>query len=130
MFMKKILRRGFLLGVGIAAYAKDAVEKQVNALAKEGKISAKEGKKVVNEVAKDLNVHRKRLQKELNLEGHRVAGKVGLASQDEIRILKKKIAILEKRAMRTGKRVGKKAAKKAYRVGKRVAKKAAGEVLK
>jgi polyhydroxyalkanoate synthesis regulator phasin len=57
--MDKDLRKLILLGIGIGAYTKDAVEKEVTKIIKKNKISVNEAKHVAKEFYADLATYRK-----------------------------------------------------------------------
>lgn len=50
--MRKKLKKGVMIGLGLATIAKESVEKKVKELEKQGKINKKEAKKFLNKVNK------------------------------------------------------------------------------
>ena len=69
---EQILRKGLLVGVGVAAYAHKNANKIVKELLKQGHISRKEGEKVVRSVAREAQISGKRVAKVLEKELMRV----------------------------------------------------------
>ena len=54
-----LMKKGVLIGVGLAAYAQEHAEKLAKELIKRGKINQKEGKKMVLKIKKEAEKHGK-----------------------------------------------------------------------
>jgi polyhydroxyalkanoate synthesis regulator phasin len=58
--MKDLMKKSFLLGLGITALTKDKIEKELSGYMKKNKIDSKEGKKFTEDLLKDLEKNRKK----------------------------------------------------------------------
>ena len=71
MNQKELLKKGLLVGVGVAAYAQEKTQQVVKELAKQGYLNKAEGKKIVRNICVEAENSGRRvaslLQKELNL---------------------------------------------------------------
>ena len=61
MNYKKIVRQGALLGLGVAAYAKEEAEKLAKELLSGGHINSGEGKKLVRAIYKEAETSRRNI---------------------------------------------------------------------
>ncbi|MBI2146281.1 hypothetical protein HYU22_03005 [Candidatus Woesearchaeota archaeon] len=61
MNYKKIVRQGALLGLGVAAYAKEEAEKLGRELLKGGHVNSNEGKKLVRAIYKEADTSRRNI---------------------------------------------------------------------
>lgn len=59
--LKKLVKKGLLIGVGLAAYAREKAEKVVNELTKKGGLNKAEGKKLVKAIYQEADKSRKRM---------------------------------------------------------------------
>lgn len=77
MNYKKIVRQGALLGLGVAAYAKEEAEKLAKELLRGGHVNSKEGKKLVRAIYKEADTSRKNITRAVENELKRLvnAGK-------------------------------------------------------
>ncbi len=91
--LKKILYQG----VGMAAGAKERVEKAVKELIGEKKITNDEGKKIVDEFSSNLDNKAKDLETKIRSAINEALLKVRPATKSEVEELKKRIEDLEKR---------------------------------
>ncbi len=68
--MKKdeIIKKSLMIGVGLAAFAKDKSEKMVKDLVKKGKINPKEGKKMVSSIYSEAERSGKKVAKVIESE--------------------------------------------------------------
>ena len=113
--MKEIIKKAFLLGLGVASLTKAQAEKRIKALVKKGAVSTKDSRAILRKVLAEANKERKRIQEFSKAEIKRVQAKLSKASQPQIKSLKKRINVLEKKLRKEGKKTAKKALKKAYR---------------
>lgn len=58
--MKDLMKKSFLLGLGITALTKDKIEKELSSYMKKNKINSNEGKKFTDGLLKDLEKNRKK----------------------------------------------------------------------
>ena len=77
---KELVRKGFIVGAGIAAIAKEKTDKVVAEMLKKGHISQAEGKKLVRSVVAEAVVSGKRVAKVLESELSRMVKVAGAAS--------------------------------------------------
>ncbi|MEW5896321.1 MAG: hypothetical protein AB1668_01390 [Nanoarchaeota archaeon] len=61
MKKEQLLRKGLLIGVGVAAYAKERAQKAAKELVRRGNISEAEGKKLVKKIYLEAEKSRKRI---------------------------------------------------------------------
>lgn len=71
MNQKELLKKGLLVGVGVAAYAQEKAEQVVKELSKQGYLNKAEGKRLVRNLCTEAEKSGKRvaalLQKEMNV---------------------------------------------------------------
>lgn len=90
--LKKILYQG----VGMAASAKERVEKAVKDLIGENKISDDEGKKIVDDFSSSIDSKTKDIEQKIRSTISETLAKVRPATKSEVEELKKRIEALEK----------------------------------
>lgn len=95
--MNKIIRNAILLGLGAASLTKEKVEKTVKSFVKKGKINSNEGKALVRTLLGEAKKEKNRVTSLLKREGKKLAKEAETVSKGEIRILKARIAKLEKK---------------------------------
>ena len=61
--MKKLLRKSFLIGLGVASLTKKRAEKSVKKLIKKGLITKKDGDGLIRKMLVEANNERKRIEK-------------------------------------------------------------------
>ena len=69
---KDLMKKGVLIGVGLAAYAQEHAEKLAKELMKKGKVTRAEGKKMVMKIKKEAEKQGKRVSKVAETEVRRV----------------------------------------------------------
>ncbi|MBU1974733.1 MAG: hypothetical protein KKH52_05045, partial [Nanoarchaeota archaeon] len=67
-----LMKKGVLIGVGLAAYAQEHAEKLAKELMKKGKVSHAEGKKMVMKIKKEAEKHGKKVSKMAETEVKRI----------------------------------------------------------
>jgi len=71
MNQKELLKKGLLVGVGVAAYAQEKTQQVVKELARQGYLNKAEGKRLVRNICTEAELSGKRvatlLQKEMNV---------------------------------------------------------------
>jgi len=72
--MKRIdlMKKGVLIGVGLAAYAQEHAEKLAKELIKKHKVTQKEGKAMVRKIKREAEKHSKRVSKVAEAEVKRI----------------------------------------------------------
>ncbi len=86
-YMKKMI----LLGYGIAALTREKAEQLAEELVKKGEISEEDSKAFVKDVLKRSETQRNELEKKIEEEVNKAAGRLNLATKDDIARLEKKI---------------------------------------
>ncbi|MBW2992466.1 hypothetical protein KY345_04580 [Candidatus Woesearchaeota archaeon] len=89
--MKDVLRKVALFGVGVAAMSRDQVDKFVKQLEKKKIINVKEGKKLVNDILKQSEKNRKKIQAEIDKQVKLTLKKIPLATKQDLANLEKKL---------------------------------------
>ncbi|MBQ3656860.1 MAG: hypothetical protein II956_08470 [Bacteroidales bacterium] len=92
-----LLRKILYQGVGMAAGAKERVEKAVKELIGEKKITNEEGKKIVDDFSSNIDTKAKDLESKIRSVINEALLKVRPATKSEVEELKKRIEDLEKR---------------------------------
>ena len=72
MVKKELLRKGLLLGIGVAAYAQEKAEQLAKDLVRKGHLNKAEGKKLVRAVYEEAQQSGKRIASTLEKEMKRV----------------------------------------------------------
>ncbi len=76
---KELMKKGLLIGVGLASFAKDKAERFAKDLVKKGHINEKEGRKLVKSIYSEADKSRKNITKFVEKEINKVVKK-GCAS--------------------------------------------------
>ncbi|MBW2983565.1 hypothetical protein KY361_00440 [Candidatus Woesearchaeota archaeon] len=95
--MNKIIRNAILLGLGAASLTKEKVEKTVKGFVKKGKINTKEGKALVRALLGQAKKEKARVSSLLKTEGKKLVKEAETVTKNEVKILKARIAKLEKK---------------------------------
>ncbi|MBS3102129.1 hypothetical protein J4458_01630 [Candidatus Woesearchaeota archaeon] len=106
--MKDVIKKSFLLGLGAASITKAKAEKIIKEIAKKSPMSAAESRQLVKKTLMAADNERKRMQALAEKEVNRIALKMGSASKNEIKKLRKRISALEKRLRAEGRKTAKK----------------------
>lgn len=106
--MKKLLRKSFLIGLGIASLTKRRAEKSIKKLVKKGLITKKDGDGLIIKMLVEANKERKRIEK-------------FIAAEMKRELKKAKPYLIKARA--EAKKKGMRAAGKAKSMAKKAAKK-------
>jgi polyhydroxyalkanoate synthesis regulator phasin len=69
---KELVKKGLLIGLGMAAFAQEKVDKLANELMRRGHLSKSEGKKLVGKIYKEVDTSRKRVGKVVEIEMKRL----------------------------------------------------------
>lgn len=113
--MKKILRQGFLLGLGAVSLTRKQAEKMVKQFVKKGIVNSKEGRALVKRVLTEAKKQETKLRKLGETEAKKALKEAGIVSLAEAKRLKKKVKVLEKKLKKKGRKTAKKIYKKVKR---------------
>ena len=102
--VRKVLKKGFLLGIGTAFLTKEAATKKGKAFVREAKkhgvdFNAKEARLFVRNVINETKKQHAKLERESKREAKKIIKNLGYVSAKEAKILKKKVLKLEKTIM-------------------------------
>jgi len=89
--MKDIVKKAFLLGIGVVALTKEKAESFVKELKEEEKITPEEGKKLVNDMLKKSEEYGKKVRKEVRKQVEKVIDEMGVATKSDLEKLRKEI---------------------------------------
>jgi polyhydroxyalkanoate synthesis regulator phasin len=95
--MNESLRKMALLGMGIAALTREKAEQLADELVKKGEITEDESSEFIKDLMKRSEQQKNELEKKIEIEMKKAAGRLNLASKDDLKKLEKKIAALEKK---------------------------------
>ncbi len=95
--MNESLRKLALLGIGIAALTREKAEQLADELVQKGEISEDESKEFIKDLMKRSEQQRGELEKKIEAEVKKAAGRLNLATKEDMKRLEKKIAALEKK---------------------------------
>jgi polyhydroxyalkanoate synthesis regulator phasin len=88
--MRKKVKKGVMIGLGLAAITKDAVEKRVKKLQKQGKLNKKEARKFLNKVSKTAKTKQGRILKIVNKEVDKAFKAIKVAANKDLRKFEKR----------------------------------------
>ena len=89
------LRKGMLLGIGVATLTEKEIRQSVQALVKRGYIKGEEARKMANQLLREAKMHKTRLQKLAEEEAKKHFSKLDKASRAELVAMKKRLVALE-----------------------------------
>jgi len=93
--MENLFKKFVYTGVGLVSLTKDKVQKLVDEMVDENKISATEGKKLVEDFLKNTEEKRTEIEGQLKNGVEKVVKKFNFATQKEVENLEKRIKDLE-----------------------------------
>lgn len=93
--MENLLKKFVYTGVGLVSLTKDRLQKTVDELVDDKKISSKEGKKLVEDFFKDTESKRKELEGQLKKSVEKIIKTFSFATADEMAALESRIKELE-----------------------------------
>lgn len=95
--MKKLIRKGILLGLGVTAITREKMQKYAKELVKEGAINEKEGKKLVIDILCQAGKQRNIMQHKIETEVIKIIKKnKSLIAKGEMKFKQGKIRVLKK----------------------------------
>lgn len=90
------IRRFLATGLGLAIFTKDRVVAIVQELVKQGQVSREEGERLLDDILLNAQAQSSELRSSFNEGFSRILERVGLARQDDVEVLKKRIEELER----------------------------------
>ena len=102
--IEEVFKKFVYTGVGLAAMTGEKLKKAVDDLIKEEKISTKEGEKIVKDFFKNTEEKSKELEEDLKKAVNKVVEKFNFAKKEELKDLEKRIADLEAKLAKEGKK--------------------------
>lgn len=94
--MFDLLKKGILTGVGIGLLTKEKIEEYAKKAAKEAKLSETEERKLLKDLLQQSEEIKNELQKKIETEVNTVIKKSGVATQQELKEIEKRLAKVEK----------------------------------
>jgi len=95
--MLEMLKKGFLMGLGLALMTKEKTESIINELVKKGEISEKEGKEFVEVLMKKSEETQQEMQKKIEALMKEYLCKLDLPSKEELKEITQRLENIEKR---------------------------------
>ncbi|WP_206811331.1 phasin family protein [Paradesulfitobacterium ferrireducens] len=93
--MKDLLKKGLALGLGVAVFSKEQIEKVVDDLVKKGEVSAAESKELVNELIAKGEEGQKELQRVVREHLNKLLSELNIPTKEDIKRLEERLARLE-----------------------------------
>ncbi|MFN8254696.1 MAG: phasin family protein [Bacteroidales bacterium] len=93
--LEELFKKFVYTGVGLISLTKDKLEKTIDDLIKEEKISTKEGEKIVNEFLKNTETKKTELEEYLRKIIDKAVSKIKFASAKDLEDLEKRVKQLE-----------------------------------
>ena len=102
--MEDLFKKFVNAGVGFVSLTNERVQKSIDALVKESKLSEKEGAKIMDDLKKNTDTKRKELEKQAKGLADRLMKTVGVAPNSEVEELKRTVKNTAKKpAAKSGK---------------------------
>jgi polyhydroxyalkanoate synthesis regulator phasin len=95
--MLDLLKKGILIGIGVASLTKDKAEELVEKIAEESELAEEEGKKLVKELLGKSEEARKEFQNQVGKRVRETLTSMDIPSREEFQDLKARIEKLEGR---------------------------------
>ncbi len=93
--IEDLFKKFVYTGVGLVSLTKDRLEKTIEEMIKEDKISTKEGEKIVNDFFKNTESKKKELKENLKKIVDKAVEKFKFASSKELQELTNRVIVLE-----------------------------------
>ena len=93
--IEDLFKKFVYTGVGLVSLTKDRLEKTIEEMIKEDKISTKEGEKIVNDFFKNTESKKKELEENLKKIVDKAVEKFKFASSKELQELTNRVIVLE-----------------------------------
>ncbi|MFQ5329147.1 MAG: phasin family protein [Thermodesulfobacteriota bacterium] len=104
--MLDLFKKTALLGMGMISLTEDKMKELVEDMEKKGEVSSKEGRDLLDKLMSKVEDERKTGEEKLKEILATSLSKVNIATKEEIEILEKKVAKLEKRVAELIKQIG------------------------
>ena len=108
--MEDLFKKFLYGGVGLVALTAEKIQKTVDNLVSENKLTTDEGKKIVNDFVKNTQTKREEFESQLKSITEKVVRSFDFATDHELKALKKRVDALE--AKQNGAKVAAKTTKK------------------
>ncbi len=93
--MEDLFKKFLYTGVGLVALTAEKMQKTIDKLVSENKISTEEGKKLVDEFIKNTSTKKEEFESQLKSITERVVRSFDFATAHELKDLKKRVEVLE-----------------------------------
>lgn len=110
--MEELFKKFLYTGVGLVTTTVESVQKQVNTLVEEGKITETEGKKVVDDLLEDVDQKKDEYEGKVRGLVENILAKFDFPTRNEVESLEAKVTELEAKLAAEGKAEAPKKAKK------------------
>lgn len=114
--MEDLLKKVLYTGVGVVATATETIQKNIDELVKKGSLSEEEGKKVVTDFVENTEAKRDEYQKRFTEMVGTALDKLNIPTASDFKVLKERLASLEKDTKATAKKATKTVKKTAKKV--------------
>lgn len=95
--VEKLVAKAVQLGLGIADITREEVEKFVGEVVKDRDANTREGRKLVDDLLRDAEAARKKLEARIDKRLKKMLGKTSFATKSDIARLEKKIDALKRK---------------------------------
>lgn len=95
--MKKLLKKSFLIGMGVFSLTREKAEKLVQEMEEKGEVTSDEAKDFVNELVERGEQERSALNKVVASELDKLKNMAGVVTKKDLAVLEERLQILEER---------------------------------
>lgn len=89
--MEEVIKKAFLLGLGVVALTKEKAEEFVKDLKENKEVTPDEGKKLVKEMLKKSDKFMKNIHKDIRKQIRKVVSEMGVATKEDLVKLRKEL---------------------------------------
>ncbi len=93
--MLEILRKGYLIGIGLASLTREKVEEVVDELVRRGEVAEKDRPRIVEDLVTRMRDEQKRLSNTVRETVQRVVGEMGVPTRQQLDELRQRLEKLE-----------------------------------
>jgi len=94
--MLEILRKGYLIGIGLASLTREKIEEVVDELVRRGEVAEKDRPRVIEDLMTRMRDEQKRLSSSVKDTVQRVVGEMGMPTRQQFDELLQRLEKLEK----------------------------------
>ncbi len=94
--MLEILRKGYLIGIGLASLTREKIEEVVDELVKRGEVAEKDRPRIVEDLMTRMRDEQKRLSNSVKDTVQKVIGEMGMPTRQQFDELRERLEKLEK----------------------------------